>query len=166
MTPASEYSPIRTWAFSFVTVVWFALNLLSTLSSVNPDVAWDSLGFATFPIAFLYPPLLLHLYSGAKECSGPSAARASRRPGWTVSFWALYALGPVMSLAVPLIGYHVVRLPPIGTLDARETYGLFLDAANVLLGVLFTVAMVYSFLGLAKSGQRRESSTAGTAAWV
>ena len=87
-------------AFSFVTFVWFTLNLLSTLSSVSPDLALVPLQNAIFAVAFLFPPLLMHLFSGAAECAGPSAARASRRTGWTVSFWALYALGPAMSLVV------------------------------------------------------------------
>ena len=160
-------------AFSFVTVVWFALLLLLTLSSLSPDLAPDPIQDAIFAVAFLFPPLLLHFFSDTAECStpassrvavegqrvdpkGPRAARVSWRRGWTVSFWALYALGPAMSLVVIVIGYRFVRLPPVGTLDVGATYSLFYSAANILLCVLLTVAMVYGSLGLAKSKQRRE----------
>ena len=108
-------------AFSFVTFVWFALLLLLTLSSLSPDLALDPIQDAIFAIAFLFPPLMLHFFSCAAECSMPAssrvavegqrvdseglgAARAARRTGWTVSFWALYALGPAMSLVVIAIG--------------------------------------------------------------
>ena len=63
-----------------------------------------------------------------------------------------------MSLAVIVVGYRIVRLPPVGTLDVGATYRLFYSAAGVLLGALITVAMIYGFLGFAKSKQRRESS--------
>ena len=92
------------------------------------------------------------------DSEGLGAARAARRTGWTVSFWALYALGPAMSLVVIAIGYGIVRLPPIGTLDVGATYRLFYSAAGVLLGALLTVAMICSSRGLARSKERRESS--------
>ena len=54
--PVGRVNPLE-GAFSFVTFVWFAVNLLSTLSSVSPNLALAPIDRAILPIAFLFPPL-------------------------------------------------------------------------------------------------------------
>ena len=140
-------------AISFTTFVWFVLNLVYTLSSLGPALGRTGLGLAIFASAFLFPPLLFQFFSGPAGRSGSRPA-GSRPPGWKVVFWALYALGPAMAVAVGVAGYQVVRLP----FDERETHGAFLDAAGVLLGVLMIVAMGYNIRGFAKSRLRSKGT--------
>ena len=136
-------------AISFTTFVWFVLNLVHTLSSLGPALGRTGLELALFANAFLFPPLLFHFFSG------PAGRSGSRPTGWKVVFWALYALGPAMAMAVSVAGYQVVRLP----FDERETHGAFLDAAGVLLGVLMIVAMSSNVGPFARSRLRGEGTT-------
>ena len=135
-------------AISFTTFVWFVLNLVYTLSSLGPAFGRSGLSLALFANAFLFPPLLFHVFSRP-------AGRSGDRPfAWRVVLRALYVLGPAMAVAVSVAGYQMVGLP----VDEQGPHGAFLDAAGVLLGVLMIVAMSSNVGPFATSRLRSEGT--------
>lgn len=49
-------------AVIFVCAVWFALNLIHTLSILSPGPVSDTLGWSMLAVAFFFPPLIMHVY--------------------------------------------------------------------------------------------------------
>ncbi len=135
-------------ANSFTTFVWFVLNLVYTLSSLGPAFGRNGLSLALFANAFLFPPLLFHVFSR------PAGRLGDRPVAWRVVLRALYVLGPAMAVAVSVAGYQIVRLP----VDEQGPHSAFLDAAGVLLGILMIVAMSSNIGPFATSRLRSEGT--------
>ena len=157
--------------FLFVFFLWFVLNLLFTFSAVGPGLDRNVLNIAIFAMAFLFPPLLFHFYTGAAAravasgswtvaLTAPVVVRA-RPAGWAVTFWTLYLLAPSFGAGVLVIGLRVINAPP-GTLDPGGAAIRFLDVAGVLLGIMITVALAYALVGFRRSTPGRESSSERT----
>ncbi len=160
-------------ALSFVTLVWFVINLLFTLSSVSPSLNRNFLQLAIFALAFLFPPLILHTFSAppeqpssggsdAQEAGSDGAARprnpGSRQRGRAITLRVLSVVGPIMSLAIMVATFRWVLPPGAPPPGVLEPLNLFFDASGVFLGVLLAVGLGYSFRGFARSTLRSENA--------
>ncbi len=151
-------------AISFVTLLWFALNLLFTLSPIIPGLDPNLPQLGTFALAFLFPPLVMHLFSAAashRATDDGTGRRGAAEPpprGWAVTLRVLYVVGPVMSLAILVAAFGWV-LPAGGpSRGEAETLNRFLGTAGIFLGLLLAVGFGYGFRAFARSRQRRENT--------
>ena len=152
--------------FLFVCFTWFVLNLLHTFSAVGTGLDPRVLNIAIFAVAFLFPPLLFHFYTGATArvrdpaswrvaAFGPVVAPA-RPAGWTVTFWGLYLVAPAFGAAVLVAGLRLTAAPA-GTVDPDGFEMRLLDTGGVLLGILMTIALAYGLVGFRRSATGQES---------
>lgn len=127
-------------ALILLSVLWFALNLVAELFRVSwGREVWqfDSAGFA---LAFLFPPLIMHVFYGERKRS------LERGRGWQWSLRLAYWLSLPTSV---LVGART-----LGWFSAYPVYTL----ASVLLPALFIFASVFSVLALLKARRPEESA--------
>ena len=160
-------------ALSVVTLVWFALNLLFTLSPIIPGLNPNFPQLAIFAVAFLYPALIQHVFSrmaaqpvpaGARleDAPTPGSGTESRPRGWAVTLGTLYVVGTVMALAILAVAFWWV-LPAGGPSPGdAETVNRFLDSAGIFLGLLLAVGLGYGFRGFTRSRKCHENASERT----
>lgn len=127
-------------ALSFVTLVWFALNLLFTLSPIIPGLNPNFPQLAIFAVAFLYPALIQHVFSrmaaqpvrAGAHAPIPGSGTESRPRGWAVTLGTLYVVGTVMALAILVAAFGWVLAPGGPTPDEAVTLNRFFDTAGIL----------------------------------
>ncbi|HEY3128983.1 MAG TPA: histidine kinase [Acidobacteriota bacterium] len=119
-------------AMLLVCTVWFVLNLVLTLAFLSPGPVSETLQWSMLAVAFLFPPLIMHVYY-LDYRPNLSLARI-----WNFLISAVYSTSlPLMVLSL-LLAFRVVKASPRA--GDRLTAALF---ASFIVAALFSVAIVF-----------------------
>jgi signal transduction histidine kinase len=141
---ASRRSPMDrvSLAMFFTSTVWFILNTLSEFRRLGGGAAREGLvDLAILAIAFLYPPLIMHVVLRETHCGEMNRARAWR---WLVG--AMYALSPAFGALIIAAIFDVIPRP--------RQLGAIIGAS---LGAVFTVSSVYSMALMIRARRARHT---------
>jgi signal transduction histidine kinase len=110
--------------------VWFALNGIAELQLIGGEQAGrGSVYLAVFAMAFVFPPLIMHVVYRESECDD----RESLAAGWRWAIGAMYVLSPIVGLTLTAL--------ILGLLPRPTGLGRYIGSAFT---VLFLASSAYS----------------------
>ncbi|HEV8132022.1 MAG TPA: histidine kinase [Acidobacteriota bacterium] len=159
----AEWLDLANGAILFVSACWFLLNLGVELASFYPGIKFRWVNILLFTTAYLYPPLIVHVfYLDYRQVPSSSSVKEVREhlppsQAWKWIIGALYMISFSLALVPPLVGFRI--LPDSRTLGSRLTVMLF---------TLFITAAALSVLLVLRSHHRAEDPTkrSGYRKWV
>ncbi|HEU5179193.1 MAG TPA: histidine kinase [Candidatus Polarisedimenticolia bacterium] len=132
-------------SITLVSLLWFVTNLLMVLAELQPGIRLYPLRSILLTLAFLFPPLIAH--TTFVEICADAPGRVG--PPWRHLLRVFYFVS-LMCIVVSMLGFWgVVELP-------RDTLGW---ASGVALGVLFSLAGLYSVTAISRHSPRPRSSS-------
>ncbi len=130
-------------SITLVSLLWFVTNLMIVLAELQPGMLLWPLRSVLLILAFLFPPLIAHT-TFMEICA---AAPGRVGPSWRRLLSAFYLVS-LMCLVVSMLGFWgAIGLP-------RETLGW---ASGVALGILFSLAGLYSVVAISRRSSRSRS---------
>ena len=135
-------------AISLLSFLWFAGSLLLVLINLDPGISQWPLQTVMLILVFLFPPLIAH--TTYVEVGGRTDPPLTRP--WRLALGALY-LAAVSVIVFSLLGFY--RMLPL----PRGVPG---RVAGVSLGILFSLAGIYSLLAISRRGARPKTASEQT----
>ena len=151
---ARDGSSLVVGSITLVSLLWFVTNLLMVLAELQPGMRLYPLRSVLLILAFLFPPLIAH--TTFVEICADAPGRVG--PLWRRLLPGFY-LTSLICIVVSMLGFWgVIDLP-------RETLGW---ASGVALGVLFSLAGLYSVTAISRYTPRPRSPSERTMrrAWL
>ncbi len=132
----SDGSKLAVGSITLVSLLWFVTNLLIVLAELQPGMRLWPLRSVLLILAFLFPPLIAH--TTFVEICADAPGRVG--PIWRRLLPAFYLVS-LMCIVVSMLGFWGVVELPVDTLGW---------ASGVALGVLFSLAGLYSVVAISR----------------